>query len=118
MPPRVAHAKPPGPKERKRERAKVGDNNGQATHGARKHAWRTQAAGAKINYVIGLASRAGTKKFQEAQALLLSMRGKFIEHDSCSSSLNMDNQTDTSRRTRSSFLFLLTFLKFIISAEI
>ena len=33
-----------GEKERKRERAKVGDNNGQATHGARKHAWRTQAA--------------------------------------------------------------------------
>ena len=31
-------------KERKKERAKVGDNNGQATHGARKHAWRTQAA--------------------------------------------------------------------------
>ena len=31
-------------KERKKERrAKVGDNNGQATHGARKHAWRTQA---------------------------------------------------------------------------
>ena len=29
---------------KKRERAKVGDNNGQATHGARKHAWRTQAA--------------------------------------------------------------------------
>ena len=33
---------------RKRERAKVGDNNGQATHGAHKHAWRTQAAWAKI----------------------------------------------------------------------
>ena len=31
-------------KERKKERKKVGDNNGQATHGARKHAWRTQAA--------------------------------------------------------------------------
>ena len=31
-------------RERKRERAKVGDNNGQAMHGARKHAWRTQAA--------------------------------------------------------------------------
>ena len=30
-----------------RERAKVGDNNGQATHGERKHAWRTQAAWAK-----------------------------------------------------------------------
>ena len=35
-------------KERKRERAKVGDNNGQATYGARKHAWRTQAAWANI----------------------------------------------------------------------
>ena len=35
-------------RERKKERAKVGDNNGQATHGARKHAWRTQAAWAKI----------------------------------------------------------------------
>ena len=34
-------------KERKRERAKVADNNGQATHGACKHAWRTQAAWAK-----------------------------------------------------------------------
>ena len=31
----------------KKERAKVGDNNGQATHGARKDAWRTQAAWAK-----------------------------------------------------------------------
>ena len=37
--------------ERKRERAKVGDNNGQATHGARKHAWRTQAAWAKIGKI-------------------------------------------------------------------
>ena len=35
-------------KERKkRERAKVGDNNGQAMHGAHKHAWRMQAAWAK-----------------------------------------------------------------------
>ena len=30
--------------ERKRERLNDGNNNGQATHGARKHAWRTQAA--------------------------------------------------------------------------
>ena len=36
-------------RERKRERLNNGDNNGQATHGARKHAWRTQAAWAKIN---------------------------------------------------------------------
>ena len=35
-------------KERKRERLNDGDNNGQATHGARKHAWRTQAAWANI----------------------------------------------------------------------
>ena len=28
----------------KEERLNNGDNNGQATHGARKHAWRTQAA--------------------------------------------------------------------------
>ena len=47
----MAHAsmhgarKPPGPKEK--ERAKVGDNNGQATHGARRHAWRMQATWAK-----------------------------------------------------------------------
>ena len=34
--------------ERKKERLNNGDNNGQATHGARKHAWRTQAAWAKI----------------------------------------------------------------------
>ena len=52
----MAHAsmygarKLPGPKKerKKRERAKVGDNNGKATHGARKHAWRKQAAWAKI----------------------------------------------------------------------
>ena len=44
-------------KERKKERgAKVGDNNGQATHGARKHAWRTQAAWANIR-VLKLAGQ-------------------------------------------------------------
>ena len=31
-------------REREKERLNDGDNNGQATHGARKHAWRTQAA--------------------------------------------------------------------------
>ena len=31
-------------KERKKERLNNGDNNGQSTHGACKHAWRTQAA--------------------------------------------------------------------------
>ena len=51
----MAHAsthgarKPPGPKER----ANYGNNNGQATHGARKHAWRTQAAWANmIRYAV------------------------------------------------------------------
>merc|ERR1712096_328636 len=33
-----------GGEERERERLNNGENNGQATHGARKHAWRTQAA--------------------------------------------------------------------------
>ena len=35
-------------RERERERLNDGDNNGQATHGARKHAWRTQAAWANV----------------------------------------------------------------------
>ena len=45
-----------GEKEKKERGggAKVGDNNGQATHGARKHAWRTQAAWAKIAYNLGI----------------------------------------------------------------
>ena len=34
--------------EEKEERLNDGDNNGQATHGARKHAWRTQVAWANI----------------------------------------------------------------------
>ena len=44
--------KPPGPKEeeeRERERLNNGENNGQATLGARKHAWCTQAALANIS---------------------------------------------------------------------
>ena len=36
--------------ERKKERLNDGNNNGQAMHGARKHAGRTQAAWAKKNY--------------------------------------------------------------------
>ena len=39
-------------RERKKERLNDGNNNGQATHGARKHAWRTQAARAKNCRVI------------------------------------------------------------------
>ena len=35
-------------KKKRRERLNDGDNNGQATLGARKHAWRTQAAGANF----------------------------------------------------------------------
>ena len=36
-------------KKRKKKKTKVGDNNGQATHGARKHAWRVQAAWANVS---------------------------------------------------------------------
>ena len=35
--------------DQKKERLNDGNNNGQATHGAHKHAWHTQAAWAKIN---------------------------------------------------------------------
>ena len=45
--PGVGHKQKTEKKERrkkKEERAKVGDNNGQTTHGACKHAWRMQAA--------------------------------------------------------------------------
>ena len=34
-------------KKKEEERLNDGDNNGQAMHGAHKHAWRTQAAWAK-----------------------------------------------------------------------
>ena len=34
-----------------KERLNDGNNNGQATHGARKHTWRTQAAWAKNSEV-------------------------------------------------------------------
>ena len=37
-----------GEKRGEKERLNDGENNGQATHGARKHAWRTQAAWAKM----------------------------------------------------------------------
>ena len=41
-------------KKGERERLNNGENNGQATHGARKHAWRTQAAWANIVKLQGL----------------------------------------------------------------
>ena len=40
-----------GEKKRKEERQNDGNNNGQATHGAHKHAWRTQAAWANIKLI-------------------------------------------------------------------
>ena len=49
---RMAHASRLGQKKKKKkeeERLNDGDNNGQATHGARKHAWRTQAAWANVS---------------------------------------------------------------------
>ena len=35
-------------RKKKKKRLNDGKNNGQATHGSRKHAWRRQAAWAKI----------------------------------------------------------------------
>ena len=40
-------------RERKKERLNDGNNNDQATHDARKHAWRTQAAWAKKKKKVG-----------------------------------------------------------------
>ena len=40
--------------KKKRERLNNGENNGQATHGARKHAWRTQAAWANTKEICKL----------------------------------------------------------------
>ena len=52
-------------KERKRERAKVGKINGQATHGARKHAWRTQAAWANYSVTrLSNCTKMKNKKFR------------------------------------------------------
>ena len=39
-------------KKEEEERLNDGDNNGQATHGARKHAWSTQAAWANREKVL------------------------------------------------------------------
>ena len=49
--------------EREKERLNNGDNNGQAPHGARKHAWRTQAAWAKTNSYKQKLKRHGKKKY-------------------------------------------------------
>ena len=43
-------------KKKKKERLNNGDINGQATHGARKHAWRTQAAWANYRQFYNAAS--------------------------------------------------------------
>ena len=45
-------------KKREKKRPNYGNNNGQATHGARKYAWRTQAAWA--NYLTQLALHVST----------------------------------------------------------
>ena len=68
----------------------------------------------------GKASQAGSKKFQEAQALLLSMRGKLTVKTSNDGSMNFGNETDASRRTRSSISYMIKSFLFIftISVEI
>ena len=48
--PKVGQKQKTENKKRERERLNDGNNNGQATHGARKHAWLTQAAWAKNKY--------------------------------------------------------------------
>ena len=52
-------------RKKKEERLNNGDNNGQATHGARKHAWRTQAAWAKNYFAHGRFPEVGQKQKTE-----------------------------------------------------
>ena len=52
-----------GERERKKDNA---DNNGQATHGARKHAWRTQAAWAKNRFLGVFSTFYGQRSVAEA----------------------------------------------------
>ena len=59
-------------RERKRERLNDGDNNGQATHGARMaHALRTQAAWAKKEGCPGGQGGTGDKMMEEIANLFL-----------------------------------------------
>ena len=55
-------------REEKKESKRLndGNNNGEATHGARKHAWRTQTAWAKITIIERLGP--GTKRKSEGKA--------------------------------------------------
>ena len=53
-------------KKKKKKRANDGKNNDEATHGARKHAWRTQTAWAKITIIERLGP--GTKRKSEGKA--------------------------------------------------
>ena len=52
-------------KKKKRERLNDGNNNGQATHGACKHAWRTQAAWAKTEQILTISK--GTFKYHRGE---------------------------------------------------
>ena len=49
-------------KNKKKERLNDGNNNGQGTHGARRPAWRTQAAWAKIFSKTYSENASGRKK--------------------------------------------------------
>ena len=46
--PKVGQKQKTERKKKKRKRPNDGNNSGQATHGAQKHAWRTQAAWANV----------------------------------------------------------------------
>ena len=50
-------------REEKKRRLNDINNNGQATHGARKHAWCTQAAWAKKIYIFSSFSYAVSEEF-------------------------------------------------------
>ena len=102
---RMAHAsthgarKPPGPKKKKKkeeERLNDGDNNGQATHGARKDAWRTQAAWAKMDPFYEEKATLENQLFYAAKSVRADPAVTVAQLDLCDSSPALDNHNVSS----------------------
>ena len=67
-------------REKERKRPNNGNNNGQATHGARKHAWRTQARMAHASR-LGQFYSAFWWRFYEYGILLFGISGYPVHYN-------------------------------------
>ena len=71
-------------KTEKRKRLNDGNNNGQAMHGARKHAWRTQAARAKNSSDAYLTANKGEEAQRTDEKMIplsICLSGNLFIHD-------------------------------------